>query len=230
MGRCASATRTPRTRGGRPGPCPPMRAAGAFGRRWCPRGATQSATRGCGVLSIVPSCTSSSAASRGTPPPPLRPLPNQRRLRPLPGARPSARGTCVPPAVRAYGSGVVPCPASNGGHQERPSDLPPGSLQARPHASCRRVQAPGASVSGEPSCAQRSSPPHGPQDPPHSRVSRPSLTAADHGPASHAPSQMLPTRFRLHYHSRGDGARFRSTEFLWRLRATKTLFRWASMN
>src|SRR6266545_1919678 len=60
MGRCAAATRTPRTSVGRPCPCPPMSSSVAVCRMCCPRGSTKSATMGCGVLSIVPAC------SRGT--------------------------------------------------------------------------------------------------------------------------------------------------------------------
>jgi hypothetical protein len=42
--------------------------------------------------------------------------------------------------------------------------------------------------------ASGAAPRHWPQGPPHSRVSRPFLTAEDHEPSSYAPSKMLPTR------------------------------------
>ena len=65
------------SRPGRPGPAlanhdvaRPRVASGAFCRRCCPTGSTTSATMGCGVPAIGPSCTNGNAAWRGTPPPP----------------------------------------------------------------------------------------------------------------------------------------------------------------
>jgi hypothetical protein len=73
--------------------------------------------------------------------------------------------------------------------------------------------------------ASGAAPPPWPQCPPHSRGSRPVLTAADGGPSSNAPSKRLPLRGRQAYNPSGEGVRFRSTACLCRLRATKTLFR-----
>src|SRR6266511_2335307 len=83
-----------------------------------PKGSTTSATLGCGVHSIVPSCTSSNSAWRGTQPPPLPPRPNPRRMRPMAGARPSERVTCVHPAVRACSSSSACSRGTRGGHHE----------------------------------------------------------------------------------------------------------------
>ena len=85
---------------------------------------------------IGPSCTNSSSAWRGTPPPPLPPLLNPRRRQPRPGAHPSARVNPVHPAVRACWSSCVPFPDSNGGHHERPRCLPACALLAGRHTSC----------------------------------------------------------------------------------------------
>src|SRR5882724_783117 len=192
----------------------------------CPRGATTSATMDCGVRSIGLSCTNSSAGWRGTQLPPLPPLLHQRRLQPMSGVRPSERATLS--ILRSGPAGRDPF------HAQTPTGVtmsaPVASQQApfmhgapRPAAGspllvCR-------SRANRPEASGAAPPPRWPPFPPNRLVSRLLLAAGDHGLSSHAPSKMLPTRFRLDYNSLEDGAVVPFNRVFCRLYATKTLFR-----
>jgi hypothetical protein len=84
-------------------PCPfqPRSVFAACCRPCGPKASTRSGTTGYGAPSLGPSCATSSASWRRTPPPRLRPPRPRRAMPPRPGGHPSARGTRVRPAARA---------------------------------------------------------------------------------------------------------------------------------
>jgi hypothetical protein len=104
----------------------------------CPGGSTKSATMGCGVPCIVPSCTTSSSRWRGTPPTRLQPHQQGKAIRATPGVSPSAQGTSVRPAVKACCSSSAPSHASKEALHDTPRlPLAPPLPPYRSHRSCR---------------------------------------------------------------------------------------------
>jgi hypothetical protein len=213
-------------------PCPsqPRRFSAASCRTWCPKASTRAGPMRCGVPSLVPACTYSSARSQGTHPHRRRQPLHGRAICPTAGAPPRRAGQPCPHGGQGLLVVVRSLPRPPKGPPCDPR--PPGGFtpasRSRPevirtlapwhHAVRRSIPIPGRPL------------PHHPDGP--------GATCSPHVPRPLIPSRHTPSPPRSVQISSLSGPacikipsghvqRRRSTALLCRLRATKTLIRLA---